>query len=136
MNMSAEYAANGQYEKALRYAERAVEINPRHPRGLNVLASIHTRMGHPGIARAVFSRADSANEHFAAYRALRYIDTGNADPAFIWFDRVMEWGIPTMVSLSALRQHAAIRDDPRYAAFLHRLRLGSSPDAPSALSKE
>ena len=133
MNMSAEYAANGQYEKALRYAERAVEINPRHPRGLNVLASIHTSMGHPGIARAVFARADTANEHFAAYRALRYIGTGNADSAFIWFDRVKEWGIPTMVSLSALRQQTAIRDDPRYSALLQRLGLAAS--APTAVTR-
>ena len=128
-NMSAVYAANGQFEKALRYAERAVEISPRHPRALSALASVYTKMGNPAMARALFSRADTTNEQYASYRAFRYVDAGDADSAFIWFDRVKEWGIPVMISLGSRRDVALIRNDARYHALLER--LGMNTQRPS-----
>ncbi|MBA3343435.1 MAG: tetratricopeptide repeat protein [Gemmatimonadaceae bacterium] len=120
-NMASVYAANGQYQKAIRYAERAVEINPGHPRGLSVLASIYDRMEQPRMALAIFARADTTNEHYAAYRAFRYAADGNADSAFIWFDRVREWGIPVMITLGSPGSAMRIRQDPRFGDLLKRL---------------
>jgi len=124
-NMAAVYAANGQHDKAMRYAQRAVEINPRHPRALNALASVNDRMGNVAEARAVFARADTTNEHYAAYRALRYASEGNSDSAYIWFDRVTEWGIPVLITLGSPGSVARIRDDPRFDELMKRLGMSA-----------
>ena len=122
-NMSKVYAANGQLDKALRFAERAVEILPDHPRALNALASVYFRMGRPDLARQVFSRANVMNEHYSAYRGFMYAKDGQPDSAFAWFDRVREWGIPILISLPELRRSPSLRDDPRLRALFDRLGL-------------
>ena len=130
-NMAGLYAANGQHDKAMRYAERAVEINPRHPRALIVLAAVHDRMGKSAEGRAIFARADTTNEHYAAYRAFRYAGEGNADSAFIWFDRVREWGVPVLISLGSPGSFAGLRDDPRFDELMKRLGMANGATATS-----
>ena len=122
-NMAAVYRENGQYGKALRFAGRAVEIEPHHPRTLLALASTHVAMGHPDSARRIFANADTLNEQYAAYRALMYLVEGNADSAFVWFDRVKEWGIPIMITLQTSRELGRLRGDPRRRALFNRLGL-------------
>ncbi len=129
-NMANVYQANGQYDRALRYAERAVEINPRHPRALLSLASVYDQMGRRADARAVFAKADTTNEHYPAYRALRYASEGNADSAFVWFDRVKEWGIPVLITLGSTGSVPLIRDDPRFGVLLQRLGMKAKTARP------
>ena len=46
-----------------------------------------------------FSLSKMTNEQYVSYRALMYLAEGKADSAFLWFDRVKEWGIPILISL-------------------------------------
>lgn len=132
-NMAAVYRENGEYDKALRFAKRSVEIAPRHPRTLLALASIYLAMGDPEIARQVFARADTLNEQYAAYRAMMYLAEGNADSAFMWLDRVKEWGIPILISLQTSQDLYRLRDDPRRRALFNR--LGLPPRASATMTR-
>lgn len=120
-NMARVYADNGQYESALRMINRALEIVPRIPRALHTLAAIYGGMGRPDLARQAFSRADTSNEQYAAYRGMVYADQGNADSAFFWFDRQEQWGIQPMLSLQSDRHIDPLRSDARFRALLGRL---------------
>jgi tetratricopeptide (TPR) repeat protein len=121
--MASVYRENGQYGKALHFAMRSVEIAPHHPRTLLALASTYIAMGRPEIARQVFARTDTSNEQYAAYRAMMYLAEGNADSAFVWFDRVKEWGIPVLITLQESPDLYRLRDDPRRSALFNRLGL-------------
>jgi tetratricopeptide (TPR) repeat protein len=120
-NMARVYADNGQYETALRMINRALEIVPRMPRALHTLAAIYGAMGRPALARQALSGADTANEQYAAYRGMVYADQGNADSAFLWFDRQEKWGIQPMLSLQSDRHIDPLRGDARFRALLRRL---------------
>lgn len=122
-NMARVYAYNGRYSDALRLIDRALVIVPRSPRALHSLAAIHTAMGRPGLALQAFERADTANDQYAAYRGMVHAAQGNADSAFFWFDRQLEWGIQPMLTLQADRQLDRWRKDARFLALLTRLRI-------------
>lgn len=119
-NIAGAYSASGQMDKALRAAEQAVRILPGHPRAVNSLAGVYRKMGEMEKARAVYATADSANEHYPAYRAFRHMDAGEVDSAFVWLDRVKEWGIPILISVRNLGG-PEVRRDARYVALLRRL---------------
>jgi DNA-binding SARP family transcriptional activator/Tfp pilus assembly protein PilF len=123
-NMSSVYASAGRYSEALRFAERAVEILPGHPRAMSALASVYRRMGKPGLARSVMDQSDRNNPHYSAYRAMFFAAEAQPDSAFAWFDRVDDWGIPVLISLRGLDR---IKSDPRYDALLARLGM-KQPD--------
>lgn len=126
-NMAATYAANGLYDKALIYAKRAVEILPGHPRAVAALANVYYRMGDKEEAKRVFATADTANEHYPAYRALRYVTEGQPDSAFLWFGRVHEWGIPILIAMPGLRRSKVVGDDPRLHELFDRIGLPFNP---------
>ena len=120
-NMSRVYADNGQYDNAIRTMNRALEIVPRIPRALHTVSVIYNKMGRRDLARQAFARADTSNEQYAAYRGMVYADQGDADSAFIWFDRQEKWGIQPMLSLQADRRLDPLRNDPRFRALVTRL---------------
>lgn len=124
-NMARVYADNGKYEDAIRMIDRAVAIVPRSPRALHTLSEIYEVMGRPDLARRAFARADPLHEQYPAYRGLAYADAGNADSAFLWFDRQEKWGIQPMLSLQADRHVHPMRADPRFRALLSRLGIPS-----------
>ncbi|HEU4749138.1 MAG TPA: tetratricopeptide repeat protein [Gemmatimonadaceae bacterium] len=122
-NMARTYADNGRYRDAVRMLHRALEIVPRHPRALRTMAAIHHRMGRSDLARQAFARADASNEQYAAYRGLVYADQGKADSAFLWFERQEKWGIQPVLSLQADRRLDYLRNDPRFARLMTRIRI-------------
>jgi tetratricopeptide (TPR) repeat protein len=126
-NMASVYAANGMWDKAIRTAELAAKVVHNHPRAVSALASIYIRMRKPEMARKVFESADTTNEQYPAYRGLMYAKLGQADSAFLWLDRVQEWGIPVMITLRNDGELRAIRKDPRYDALIKRLGLDYQP---------
>lgn len=126
-NMASTYAANGLYDKALTYGKRAVEILPGHPRAVAALANVYYRMGDKQEAKRVFATADTANEHYPAYRALRYVSEGQPDSAFLWFGRVREWGIPILISMPGLRRSKVVGDDQRLHELFDRIGLPFNP---------
>jgi DNA-binding SARP family transcriptional activator len=119
--MSRVYLDNGQYSNAIQAIDRALKIVPRHPHALYSLALIYDRMGRRDMARSAFARADTSNENYAAYRGMLYAGEGNADSAFLWFDRVKKWGIPAMIGLQGNWHIDSVRGDPRYRALLKRI---------------
>lgn len=120
-NMAGIYAANGKFDMAEKFAKQAVEILPGHPRASAALAGVLYRSGKKDEAKAAFAMADPANEHYPAYRALMYVAEGQPDSAFVWFDRVKDWGIPILISLSSLRNSPVVGEDPRLGILFTRL---------------
>ena len=125
-NMAGTYARSGKFDVALRAGERAVEILPAHPRSLSALAGVYMQLGDRERAWKIYARADTGNEHYAAYRAFMHLSDGNRDSAFAWFGKVKEWGIPVMIRLSS--QGADIRKDERFTILMQKLGLGSLTD--------
>jgi tetratricopeptide (TPR) repeat protein len=125
-NMARVYADNGRYADAIGMIDRALVIVPTSPRALHTLASIHNQMGRPQLAIHAFARADPSNDQYAAYRGMVFGGQGNADSAFLWFDRQKEWGIQPMLTLQADRQLDPMRGDARFRALLARLRIPTS----------
>lgn len=119
-NIASAYAASGEMDRALRAAEQAVKILPGHPRAVGSLAGVYRQMGDMEKARAINATADSTNEHYAAYRAFWHVNTGELDSAFVWFDRVKEWGIPIMISMRNVGG-PEVKRDARYVALLRRI---------------
>lgn len=134
-NMSRVYADNGQYALAIRAIDRALRVVPRHPRVLYSLALIYDAMGRRDLARQAFARADTSNEQYPAYRGMLYAEEGKADSAFLWFERVEQWGIPVMVGLQGDLHLDPVRDDPRYPELLKRIGIPTHelvPRSPAA----
>lgn len=130
-NMSLTYADNGRYAEALGMMKRALKIVPGNPRALHSMAVIYIRMGRSDLAGQAFAAgADTSNDQYAAYRGLVYAGQGNADSAFLWFDRQEKWGIQPMLSLQANRNVNPMRSDPRFRALLMRLGLPTREPAP------
>ena len=118
-NLSAAYSAVGEHDKAIRTAEYAVRILPGHPRAVSSLAAAYARKGDSASARKIYATMDPAHEHYPAYQALRYLNIGNRDSAFIWFGRVQEWAVPVMISLGSMGDN--MRSDPRYVELMRKL---------------
>ena len=124
-NMASVYAANNRFDDALRFAERAAEILPGHPRAMSALAGVYRSMGKPDKARAIFDLSDKSNPHYAAYKGMFYAAEGKVDSAFLWFERVDDWGIPVLISLRGLNQ---LKADSRYNALLEKLGMNVTLD--------
>jgi DNA-binding SARP family transcriptional activator len=129
-NMARAYADNGQYARAIRSIDRALKIVPRHPRVLYSLALIYDAMGRRDMARQAFARADTSSELYAAYRGMVYAEEGQADSAFLWFDRVEQWGIQPMQTLQSDWHLEPLRRDPRYRELLRRIGLPTHEPIP------
>jgi hypothetical protein len=84
-------------------------------------AVIYDEMGRRDMARQVFADIDPSNESYAVSRGMLYAEEGNADSAFLWFDRVKKWGIAAMIGLQGNWHIDPIRGDPRYRALVTRL---------------
>ena len=122
-NFSRVAAAAGRHALAVRLAERAVEVVPGHPRPLIDLAYAYVVAGKPDSARASFARADSTHPHYAVYRAVLHGLLGEPNEAFVWFARVNEWPLPSLVTLNCEPRLAALRADPRFEKIRQRLNL-------------
>lgn len=118
-NLAAAYTDQRRFGRALWAAQEAVRILPGHPRAVGSLASVYRAMGDSVRADSVYATVDTTNEHYPAYRALWYLNAGNLDSAFVWFDRVNEWAIPVMISLPGLRPE--VRSDPRFQKLMKRV---------------
>lgn len=119
-NLAAAYAANRQFDKAIRTAEQAVKILPGHPRAVGSLASVYRQMGDRDKAEQIYALADTTNQHYPAYRAMWYVADRKLDSAFMWFDRVEEWGIPILISIRNMGSRET-KSDGRYVALLKKL---------------
>jgi DNA-binding SARP family transcriptional activator/Tfp pilus assembly protein PilF len=122
-NFSRIAAAAGRHALAVRLVERSLEVVPAHPRPLFDLAYAHVAAGEHDRARVAFARADTGHAHYAVYRALVHALLGERDDAFAWFERVSEWPMPSLVTLSCEPRLAALRADARFDRVRARLNM-------------
>ena len=122
-NFSRVAANAGRHALAVRLVERALEAVPGHPRPLFDLAYAYVAAAKPDSARAAFARADTTHPHYAVYRALMHGLLGERDEAFIWFERVTEFPLPSLVTLNSEPRLARLRADPRFNRIRRRLNI-------------
>ncbi|HUQ45046.1 MAG TPA: tetratricopeptide repeat protein [Gemmatimonadaceae bacterium] len=115
--------AAGRHARAATLIERALQVEPSHPRPLLDLARVYVRMGDTAQARAVFQRADTSHPHYLLYRALLHATLGEMDDAFQWMGRVREWPLAPLVGLNNDPAYAALRADPRFSVIRRSLAL-------------
>jgi DNA-binding SARP family transcriptional activator/Flp pilus assembly protein TadD len=116
-------AAAGRHQQAVALMERALVVVPTHPRALFDLAYVYVMAGDRDRARAVFARADSTHAHYTVSRALLHGVLGELDDAFAWLNRIDEWALPPLVTLSNEPGLAPLRADPRFQRIRKRLAM-------------
>ena len=98
-------------------------------------AMAHHSLGQPVQSDAVLARIIAKYDKDAAYN-IAYVEAwrGNADSAFAWLDKAVEYkdaGLPMIVTEPMF---ASVRSDPRWLPFLRK--LGKSPEQLGAIRFE
>lgn len=122
-NYGAIAGAAGRHAQAVALIERALQVEPRHPRPLLDLARVYARMGDTARARAAFDRADTSHPHYVLYRGLLHATLGEMDDAFRWIGRVRDWPLAPLVGLSNDPGYAALRADRRFSVIRRSLAM-------------
>jgi len=116
-------AAAGRYDQALRLVNRALLVVPNSPRARFDLATVYVLKGDTAAAEAAFAPADKSDPQYPTDRAFLYAALGDIPNAYRWVDRVHDWPLPALVTLTNERLLARFRVDPRYERLLKKLSI-------------
>ena len=116
-------AAAGRFDQAIRLVNRALVVVPNSPRARLDLAMAYVLKGDTAAAEAAFAGADSTDPQYATDRAFLYAELGDIANAYRWVDRVHDWPLPALVTLTNEPLLARFRADPRYKDLLKSLSI-------------
>jgi TolB-like protein/DNA-binding winged helix-turn-helix (wHTH) protein/Tfp pilus assembly protein PilF len=126
--LSTAYIGKGMHADALAMVEKSLALagTGADARDLGLLAHIYGRMGRMEEARATLTKVLPAGDQVAYDIALAYVGMGDKDNAFKWLARSVDARMGAFNELSADPIFDPIRDDPRFAELLHRMRFPKS----------
>jgi len=112
-------------EEAIAGHLRAVELAPGLDHILGWLGLALGVCGREAEARAVLERL-RRSERYVLPTSIAHIHfgLGEIDAAFEWFDRAVEERDQMMMPILSYAHFDPIRNDPRFAALLHKIKLG------------
>ena len=114
----------GEYERAIEHLSRAGSVAPGSG---GYLGQIYALSGRRADALAEIDRLITLSQHqyVAAHDiATIYAALGDADQTFLWLDRALEDRSQLLGWIRWNPVFDSVRDDPRYAEFMRRLKLG------------
>jgi len=111
-------------EKAIASHRRAVELVPGAPHFLAWLGFALGVCGRRDEARGVLEQL-CRSEHYILPSTFghMHLGLGEVDAAFEWFDRAVEERDQNMTFILSYPHFDAIRDDPRFAALVRKMKL-------------
>ena len=127
------FLETGRFEEAIREVERAVELTNGSTMALAVLAHTLASAGRASEARKILGQllARAATSYLPSYWiALVHTGLGDKDEALRWLDRACEERSSWLAWVKVEPRFDLLRDDPRFAALLRRMRLDQTPTGP------
>jgi serine/threonine-protein kinase len=119
--------ANGQFEEAIAAHRRSVELSGGSMLMLGWLGLALGEAGRTDEARGVLAELQEAVDRQAyvppTSLAWTYLGLGEVDNAFVWLSRAVEECDRMMVPIQLYPLFDPLRDDPRFADLLARMKL-------------
>jgi TolB-like protein len=119
--------ANGQFEEAIAAHRRSVQLSGGSMLMLGWLGLALGQAGRTDDARAVLAELQAAADRQVYVPptafAWTYVGLGEADDAFVWLGRAVEECDRMMVPIQLYPFFDPLRDDPRFAELLTRMKL-------------
>jgi hypothetical protein len=113
-------------EEAVAGHLRAIELYPGSDYFLGWLGLALGECGRKAEARAVLEKLRRSKRYILPTSfAHVYLGLGEFDAAFEWFDRAVEERDQNMMLILSGRHFDPIREDPRFAALLRKMKLES-----------
>jgi tetratricopeptide (TPR) repeat protein len=122
------------FDEAVAALRRASEFSGRSPMVLGWLGLALAQRGNVAEARGLLQslRAMSARAYVPPTSfAWIHFGLGEIDEAFVWMDRAIEERDHMMTPIKSYPFLDPIRNDPRFAALLRKMKLDSGPNEPS-----
>ena len=118
-------AGKGEYQEAVEPLQRAVALSHKTPsRHQAVLAWVHGRMGQREKALALIEEIKRAQTPWQPmFVAEAYAGLGDDDQVFLWLDRACDENFGFVWDVRNRHVFDGIRNDPRYAQVLARIKL-------------
>jgi TolB-like protein/DNA-binding winged helix-turn-helix (wHTH) protein/tetratricopeptide (TPR) repeat protein len=124
--MTSAYVAKQMYAEAVAELQKVVNLSGPGPAETAMLAHIYGRTGRTREARTLLSEVLSHGNTAAYDIAIAYVGLGDTDKAFSWLNRSLDERIGPFNEVNADPLFDPLREDPRFATLLRRIRL---PDA-------
>jgi len=116
----------GRHDEALAILERAAEVTGNVPYFLQGIAFVHASAGRKDQARDVLARLKARMDQVYASpvcMAMVHSRLGERDQCFEWLEKAFEDGDHWLEFAKIFYGFDGVRDDPRFAALMTKLRL-------------
>ncbi|MBZ5613731.1 MAG: winged helix-turn-helix domain-containing protein [Acidobacteriia bacterium] len=116
------------FEEAIAALRKAVELYGGAPMVLGWLGLALAESGNVAEARTLFEHLRTVAAHAyvpASDFAWIHIGLGEIDQAFSWLERAIDERDPMIVPIKSYPFLDPLRNDPRFAALLHKMNLGT-----------
>jgi len=123
--LSRVYSSAGRHDEAIASAKKAVELSPRGEM-LADLGAAHARAGQRAEATSIVRQLEDRwgkNQSSAYLVAKVYAALGDRNAAFAWLEKDFSARTQFMASIKVDTRMESLRDDPRFAQILRRMRL-------------
>ena len=117
------YLAKRMYPEALADLQKSVTLSGAGAWETSLLAHTYGRMGRTQEGLALLPKVLAEGGSAAYNIALAYVGLGRTDDAFIWLNRAVDTRMGAFNEVNADPIFDPLRDDPRFAALLQRMRF-------------
>jgi tetratricopeptide (TPR) repeat protein len=117
----------GQFDRAFREFEKAIELGGRSVNHIGVLGYAHGLSGNRAKATELLEEltARSLQGYVSAmWIALVHLGLLDRDSVFHWLDRAFDERDGSLILITAALEFDPVRDDPRFKALLAKMGLG------------
>ncbi|MBI4906667.1 MAG: tetratricopeptide repeat protein [Acidobacteria bacterium] len=123
LHLGLAYTAKRMHPDAIAILEKAMKLTAGGPPVATLLAHAHARAGNIRPARRLLEDFEKREGIAPILFGLLYMDTGDKDRAFEWFDRAVERRSRFSDELKVEPMYEPLRSDPRWALLLRKMNL-------------
>ena len=119
------YEAKGMHRESVEILEKAMRLTGGAPSIAALLAHTRAGAGDPSEARRLLNRFKQRTRITPILFALLYMDLGDKDHAFEWFETGIREHSGFIDEIGAEPMYDRLRSDPRFAALLRKMNLAN-----------
>jgi tetratricopeptide (TPR) repeat protein len=117
------YEAKGMHKEAIDVLEKAMKVTGGAPTLAVLLAHAHAGAGDKSQAQQLLKEFSKRKDITPIAFAVAYMDVGDKDRAFEWFEKGVEEHSMFIDELKVEPMYDSLRSDPRFTALLRKMRL-------------